>query len=458
MSTRLKYRDLLALALAGILPVGAPIGVAPLIRYAGASAIWAVLLGYAMVVLSAVPVLEYSRLARFSGGYYGLAELGLGLAAGKYTALMNYIYYLAWQAQNALQAGWVVYSMTNDIRAWLVAAIGVLLLSFLGASSPPRRYAERLLLPVITATTGLTVALDVYVLSASPYRSPSPLAPPADWGPVALAAAVQGFWLFVGYGTPLFYSEEAERPFSDVWRAIVAATALSAAVYLLSAYAIISAVPPADLNALVNSPMPYMDAWSRYLPQWALFLYPLALAPALLAYGGPAGSHARLLWAMARDGFIGHEKLREVRGGVPRNAALFNLALSAATAFGASTLTFALFGTSPVAAEEAWLEVSTAATVLWYFHHVPPELALYPLLRRRPGLVKSRAEAVLTGALAPAAGLAIFIYTLYHTAAYRSYLPAVCASLIIAATALVYTLIRRAEGRLGSSTAAYLLA
>ncbi|MEM3326616.1 MAG: amino acid permease, partial [Thermoproteus sp.] len=308
------------------------------------------------------------------------------------------------------------------------------------------------------STTGLTVALDIYVLSSSPYRSPSLLAPPADWGPVALAAAVQGFWLFVGYGTPLFYSEEAERPLSDVWKAIAAATALSAAVYLLSVYAIVSAVPPADLNVLANSPMPYIDAWSKYLPQWALLLYPLALAPAVLAYGGPAGSHARLLWAMARDGFIGHKKLREVKAGVPKNAALFNLALSAATALGTSALTFALYGMSPAAAEEAWLEVSTAATVLWYFHHVPPELALYPLLRKRPGLVKSRAEAVLTGVLAPAAGLAIFLYTLYYTAVYRSYLPAVCASLAVAVAALVYTLIKRARGTLGSSTAAYLLA
>ncbi|MGC8583774.1 MAG: APC family permease [Thermoproteus sp.] len=455
MQRRLRLRDLVALGLAGILPVGAPIGVAPLVKYAGESAIWPALLGYAMVLLSAVPILEYSRSARFAGGYYGLAELGLGPLAGKYTAVANYLYYVAWQAQNALQAGWVVYGITGSPAAWAAAVVGVLSLSYAGASSQPRRYAGDVLIPALAFTASITAALDVYVIAASPYKTSRPLFP-GDWSGVAVAAAVQGFWMYVGYGTPLFYSEEAESPSRDVWRAVVISTTISAALYVLSAYAVVAAVPPSAIGEVAASPMPYVDAWSRYLPAWLLAAYPLLIAPAVLAYGGPSGSHARLLWAMARDGFVGYERLKELdRNGVPRNAALFNLAASSAFAAAAAAYVFVRSGLSPASAEIAWLFASTAATVLWYAHHLLPEIALYPYLRRAG---QYRRRAFLVGVVAPIAGTAILVSTLYVTASTRlQYTPAICAGIALSVAALLYTLLRRAQGRLGSSTIHYYL-
>ena len=455
---RLRYRDLLALDLAGILPVGAPIGVAPLIKYAGASAIWPVLLGYAMVLLSAIPVLEYSRLAAFAGGYYGLAELGLGPTAGKFTALANYLYYVAWQIQNALQAGWIVYSITGSPAAWAGVVAGVLILSYIGAVSPPRAYAADVLLPILASTISVTLAMDLYVVLKSPYNSPAYLYP-GDWSAVAVAASVQGFWMFVGYGTPLFYSEEAENPRRDIWRSVAAATTISAVVYALSAYAVVAAVPPAEVEALSSSPMPYLTAWSRYYPEALLLSYPLLMAPAALAYGGPTGSHARLLWAMARDGFIESRWIEAVdKNGVPRNAATLNLLISAASAYAVAGAIFITSGVDATAAEKAWLVASTGATVLWYAHHVLPEVALYPLLRRtKAGVGKMRA--VLTGVVAPAAGAAIFVYTSYELAVHKPlYSSAVYVAAAISAAALAYTFYRRSKGKLGRSVVAYLAA
>lgn len=69
---------------------------------AGSAAIYVGVLGVAVVVLVSLPILEYTRLVKFSGGYYGLAELGFGKAVGKYTALVNYFFYVFWQVGNSL--------------------------------------------------------------------------------------------------------------------------------------------------------------------------------------------------------------------------------------------------------------------------------------------------------------------------------------------------------------------
>ncbi|MFB6490616.1 MAG: APC family permease [Thermoproteus sp. AZ2] len=284
MGQRISFRGLFALALAGILPVGAPLGIAPIIKYAGPASIWPVLLGYLLVLISSLPVLEYARLSPFAGGYYGLAELGLGLFAGKYTALMNYIYYVVWQAQNALLAGWLLTSLLASAYgggppAWLWAAAveGVLILSYLGAVAPPKRYSEDVLFAVLAGSTAFTVALSLYVVAKSHYNSLDYLSPlSAPPGAIALATAVMGFWLYVGYGTPLFYSEEGANPTRDIWRAITLALTLSAAVYALSAYSIIAAVPPSDLAALESAPMPMYYAWSSYLPAPSCWAMPLS--------------------------------------------------------------------------------------------------------------------------------------------------------------------------------------
>jgi len=52
------------------------------------------LLAFFLVIFLTIPILEYTRLAKFAGGYYGAAELGFGKAVGKFVALTNYFYYI----------------------------------------------------------------------------------------------------------------------------------------------------------------------------------------------------------------------------------------------------------------------------------------------------------------------------------------------------------------------------
>lgn len=466
MGQKISFRGLFALALAGILPVGAPLGIAPIIKYAGPASIWPVLLGYLLVLVSSLPILEYAKLLPFAGGYYGLAELGLGLFVGKYTALMNYIYYVVWQAQNALLAGWLLTSLLASaggnppLWLWVAVVEGVLILSYFGAAAPPKRYSEDVLFAVLVGSTMFTIALSLYVVVKSHYNSLAYLSPlSAPPGAIALATAAMGFWLYVGYGAPLFYSEEGVNPTKDVWRAITSALTSSAAVYALSAYSIIAAVPPGKIAALESAPMPMYYAWSSYLPSPLLLSYAFILAPSALAYGGPAGSHARLLWAMARDGFMDIGWLKRLDKGVPKNAALFNLAVSSAVAISLGAFAFLIRGFSVASAEDAWLYSSISATTLWYLHHVQPELGLYGFLRRHPEVKMSRLRRVGIAIVAPAIGTAAFAYTFYVALEYKySYRAPVYAALATAAAALTYTYYKKRRGELGKSTISYMLA
>ena len=61
---------------------------------AGDAAIYVGILGLILVTLLTLPVLEYTRLVKFEGGYYGMAEMGFGKNVGNFTAFNNYIYYI----------------------------------------------------------------------------------------------------------------------------------------------------------------------------------------------------------------------------------------------------------------------------------------------------------------------------------------------------------------------------
>lgn len=93
------------ITIAGVLPIIAPIEVAAFISDAGGAAIWPVILGYLLFLAVSLPILEYTRLVSFSGGYYGLAEIGFGKTVGKFTALCNYLFYNSWQMANAFFIG-----------------------------------------------------------------------------------------------------------------------------------------------------------------------------------------------------------------------------------------------------------------------------------------------------------------------------------------------------------------
>ncbi len=92
-----SFIGLLGLTLAGVLAIIGPIEIAAFIGDTGPAAIWPIILGYVLFVLVSFPILEYTRIAPFAGGYYGLAELGFGKAFGKFTSLANYSFYNFWQ-------------------------------------------------------------------------------------------------------------------------------------------------------------------------------------------------------------------------------------------------------------------------------------------------------------------------------------------------------------------------
>ena len=93
----------ITISMSGVFVYGIAIAVAGgYIDYAGDAAIWVGLLGLAVVFLMSVPVMEYTRLVPFAGGYYGMAEIGFGKAVGKFTALLNFAYYSFLEVGNGL--------------------------------------------------------------------------------------------------------------------------------------------------------------------------------------------------------------------------------------------------------------------------------------------------------------------------------------------------------------------
>ncbi len=84
----ITFLGLVGFSLVGILPVFGPVETGPFISDTGPVTIWPVILGIILFLIISLFIIEYTRLVPFAGGYYGLAELEFGNAAGKFTELM----------------------------------------------------------------------------------------------------------------------------------------------------------------------------------------------------------------------------------------------------------------------------------------------------------------------------------------------------------------------------------
>ncbi|AMD31297.1 APC family permease [Acidilobus sp. 7A] len=477
MSSQLRrgsmpFYAMVAAVVAGVLPIIGPIEVTAFISDAGPAAIWPVIIGYALFVLVSLPILEYTRIVPFTGGYYGLAELGFGRGAGKFTALGNYFFYNWWQAANAFFIGWLlvdtlyyVYHTMPPMWVWLLAGIATLAVTYAMAVQPARRLGNVLTAAVIAALI-VVVAFTVAVIARSPYNSAYFLNPANSSGGLRglmLATAIVGFFTFAGYGTALFYTEEGANPTRDAWRAIYIGLTISAVAIAIAAYSELVAVPRGELSNVISAPLPQIAAWSRYFPLAALAaLNFVILLVSLIAFGAGGGSQARLLWAMARDNFIRSGWLKRLsRHDVPANAALLNFIVALATtlAVGLSLVKVYGYNTSTVAV--AWYVMGTASSITWYFHHFVPEFGLFPYLRRHPELRFSAARKVISGLLFPVLGTALFVYTFYEgviSDLAEPYFAFVAASLSVMAGVAAYTAYKARAGQLGESVVTYMAA
>lgn len=332
-----SFSGLIGIALASFLAIIGPIEIAPFIGYAGPAAIWPVILGALLFIVITLPILEYSRLVTFAGGYYGLAELGYGKAAGKFTAFTNFLYTIPWAASPGPFVAWlfldsVFYVFHTLLPMWIWFVLSILTLLGMYAVSIIRsdKFGKIIL---YVSLTGFAIVLifSLFVIAKSPYNSVyylNPLNSSSGFGGIALATAVVGFYLFTGYGTGLLFSEEAKEGRKTVYKSIYVGLAAGAALIAISAYSEVIAVPLSSLPSVASSALPQVASWSPYFSAIGVFIFNMLIIVLSIASLGTVFAYSgRLIWAQSRDGFFKSKWLRELnpKTGTPRHASLFSL-------------------------------------------------------------------------------------------------------------------------------------
>ncbi|MEM0050449.1 MAG: APC family permease [Candidatus Micrarchaeia archaeon] len=412
------------ISMAGILAIIGPMEVAPFISSAGPAAIWPVIVGFILFLIVSLPILEYTKLTPFAGGYYGLAELGFGRAMGKYTATTNYVFYLLWQMTNAfampailMNALYLLYGIMLPIWAWLL--ISALTLGITnGISSLHVKNLSKVLVIITIITTVIVAAFTIYVIARSPFNSfyfLNPLNSYSGFTGIATGTAIYGFFLYVGYGSTLFYSEEAKHGRRDVWRAVYLSLGISTVVIALAAYSELVSVPMSQFSTITSSTLPMMVTWIHYIPaSFLLGLTILVVLISMVSFGAGGGSQSRLMWSMARDKFIDVAWLRKLnKSKVPVNAIIFQLLVSFIMVLIVAFSMVKIYGYSISTVTTAWFLGGAAGTIVWYFHHFIPEFGLFPYLRKHKEIKYSIGRRWIIGLIIPIAGTALFIYTFY---------------------------------------------
>jgi len=80
-----------------------------------------------------VPVLEYTRIAAFAGGYYGLVELGFGITTGKFLGVFRIFYDVFFDSLTATAFAYIIYTtfyvlFHYEISGWILIFMTIVFL------------------------------------------------------------------------------------------------------------------------------------------------------------------------------------------------------------------------------------------------------------------------------------------------------------------------------------------
>jgi len=393
------------------------------VTYGGFAAPLIPIIGAILILLATVPILEYSRIASFAGGYYGLAELGFGKAVGKFVGLDNLMYFFAFDVLTSTAFAYVMYTSLSymfsyALPSWLFILISILfmiamfLVTVLDLSIS--------LKAVIISGVAQVIILVVYsliVIAKTPYNSAlafSFSSAPGGASGLFLGVILAGFLFYTGYGVPLFFSEEGKAPFKDVWKAIVLGVAIPTIVGVLTIYAEVAAVGLPHAANLQGDLSPGLAAFTPYLGLPAAFLFFL-VALVGQGFGGfvPGMTTARLLYSMGRDNFMGGKFLSKVsKKGIPVNAAVVNLVIGLAATVIDEVVMIHYYGLTEGVFDALFL-AGSMAVAFWFIHHIIPDVSLaFYLHRKKQKLTTPRN--LLTAVIAPAGAIALFVYSFYE--------------------------------------------
>lgn len=466
---KVNLSRMIALGMAGVFLYGYAYATSGgFISTAGSAAIYVGILGLIVVILVAIPILEYTRMVKFSGGYYGLAELGFGRAVGKFTAMVNYFYYNFWQVGDSLITGMLMvvgyFIITGSLLPeWLfyVVAIVTATAMFIGAITEVSLGTKIIFISMIVQII-LVLGSALYVISTSHYNSLVYLNPDSAKGGfsgIALGASIAGFLTFIGYGNAIFYSEEGRESRKIVWRSIIISLILTVVIGTISIYS--ELVATSNINAIEASAIPLLTAYGKYYGTIGLIVFWAAFIPIYYTtIIGGAGAHARLLYSMARDNFIGGKWLKQLhpKRHIPEHAAFVNYLITLGIVIVSSIIIFSVYGYNETAMFYLGFAPFTTATILWYFHHFIPDISLAFYIKKNK-IKESRIRFAVTSIIAPAAGVIIFAYAFYSgivSDLLEPYFAYVLTALVLVGSAAIYVFYKAKTNTLGDSTVEYL--
>lgn len=468
--SKVSFWRMFAVSLSGIVLYGYAYATSGgFVTTAGRAAIYVGILGAIVVLLASIPILEYTRLVNFAGGYYGLSELAFGKGIGKFTALANYAFYFFWQPTNGglmamlMVVGYfIIFGVFPPIWVFFaIAYLTVIVLTLLSALRVSMNTAIMLISVLIQIV--MVVGFAIFVIVKTPYNSIdflNPTSGPGGFSGIALGASIAGFLAFTGYGNPLFYSEEGAKARKTVWKAILVAVFVATIIGSLSIYSEIAAVP--NINAIASSAIPLLTAYGRYIGTAGLLVWYIALLPLYYTnLSAGTGSWARLVWAMTRDGFIKSKWLNKVNSRkIPVNALIFNAITALITITVIGAVIFKIYGYNENATFYAGFGPATAAVVAWYFHHFIPDLGLGVYIRKFKVKV-SKLRFAITAIITPAFGVGLFAYAFYAgiiSNLVEPYLAFVIAALVMIFAMAIFTAYKVMKKQMGESVVTYMAA
>ncbi len=451
------------LTVAAIYPMAMAVSnAAAAVTFGGFAAPLIPIFGAVLILLATIPVLEYSRIASFAGGYYGLAEMGFGRAVGKFVGIQNLLYFISFDVLTSTAFAYVVYSSLTYVSSiilpvWAFIAISIIFMfgMFLVTVLDLSISAKAVIISGI-AQVVILVIYSAVVIVKSPYNSISafnPAVAPGGLSGLFLGVILAGFLFYTGYGVPLFFAEEGKAPFKDVWKAIVIGVIIPTVVGVLAIYSEVVAFGLKNASKLSSELSPGLAAYLPYLGLPAAILF-IVVALVGQGFGGfvPGMTTARLIYSMSRDGFFKSKRLTKLSSrGIPVNAAIVNLVLGIVATVIDEALMISLYGLSQGAFDALFLSGSMAVA-FWFVHHMIPDVSLAFYLKKK-GISILKLRSFLTSVVAPAGAVILFVYSFYEgykslTEPYFGGLIFVLLSMLVSA---IYVYVKHRNHSLGES-------
>ncbi|MEM0134865.1 MAG: APC family permease [Thermoplasmatales archaeon] len=425
---KITLMELVFISMAGIYPMAwviANSGAA--VTYAGFAAPLVPIIGGIFILLVTVPILEYTRFTKFAGGYYGLAELGFGKAAGKFVALENVAYYIVMMLVNANAIPFFLSSALYYMAGYLLPIYVYILLAVLLdiIAFFVTIYNLKLVSKFIIGAVSLEIIIAVIVSAVSILRTPynsvaafSFSSLPSGTAGLFLGVAVAGFLYYTTYGTNLFFSEEVSKH-TDIWKSIVLSVSLMTILGIFVIYAEVAGIGPTSVNSIPSDWNPGVIAFTPYIGHTVVVLmvgvalFGAALPTLLVGLGG-----SRVLYSMGRDRFFSkktNEFLTRLnpKYDTPQSSALLILFITLVLIVVEDLLLIHFYGTF-LGYVYGFLFPASIGTALWFIHHAIPQFSMQGVYRKQLKQSLKKPRNLIIGVAAPIFGSGLFIYSFYE--------------------------------------------